>query len=353
MPKSLRDPMGRADMLSRLPERVFSRRRFLLVVGTCAALCLAVLALTPWIGSTGIRWERVVGGMSPDREIFVIARLPRVLFGALVGGSLAVAGVVFQAVLRNSLATPFTLGVSSGSSLGAVVAIWLGLDLVLLGIPVLPIAAFLGAAFAMALVFMIARTRQALPTLTLLLAGVTLNFIFSALIMFMHYASNFTQSYVIARWMMGSLDVVEYGTLLKMFPFIFISFAVLVWKSARFNPLAVGEEWAQTRGVDVDGLKRTAYVASSVLTGTVTAFSGPIGFVGLIVPHTLRLLAGPDHRILIPASFFAGAAFLVLCDTASRTLFAPAEIPVGVITALLGGPFFVILLRRRKGDLFL
>jgi len=312
-----------------------------------------VLLSMPWIGSTDIRWTRVVEGLSPDREILLIARLPRVLFGALVGGSLAVAGVIFQAVLRNSLATPFTLGVSSGSSFGAVVAIWLGLDMIVFGIPFLPIAAFLGAVFAMSLVFVIARTRQTLPAFTLLLAGVTLNFIFSALIMFMHYASNFTQSYMIVRWLMGSLDVVDYRVLLKILPFISISLAVLIWQSGRFNPLAVGEEWAQTRGVDVEGLKRTAYLTGSLLTGAVTAFSGPIGFVGLIVPHTIRLLAGPDHRILIPASFFIGAAFLVLCDTAARTIFAPAEIPVGLITALLGGPFFVILLKRRKGDLFL
>lgn len=307
----------------------------------------------PWVGATDITWQRVWSGVSPDREIFFIARLPRILFGALVGGSLAVAGVLFQAILRNSLATPFTLGVSSGSSFAAVVVIWLGLDVVFLGIPFLPIAAFIGAALTMLLVFFIAQARQALPTFTLLLAGVTLNFIFAALILFIHYAANFTQSYMMVRWLMGSLDVVDYTTLIKITPFVLVALLVLLWHAAELNPLAAGEDWATSRGVDIERLKKLSYFVGSLLTGAVTAFSGPIGFVGLIVPHSLRLVAGPDHRILIPASFFIGAAFLVVCDTAARTLFAPTEIPVGVITALLGGPFFIILLKRKKGELFL
>lgn len=315
--------------------------------------CLVVLLIAPWIGSTDVAFMRVWEGAAPDYGIFVVARLPRILFGALGGGALAVAGVLFQAVLRNALATPFTLGVSSGSSFGAVVAIWLGLDIVVLGIPFISVAAFLGALLTILLVFMIARSRESLPTFTLLLAGVTLNFMFSALILFIHFAAaDFTESFLMIRWMMGGLSSVSYAMILKSAPLIALTVATLAWFAAELNPLSAGEEWATTRGVDVGRLTKTCYITGSLLTGIVTAIAGPIGFVGLIVPHSLRMMVGSDHRVLIPGCFFAGAGFLVLCDTAARTLFAPTEVPVGVITALLGGPFFILLLKRRKGDLF-
>ncbi len=295
----------------------------------------------------------VISGAYPDREIFLIARMPRVLFGAIVGGALAVAGVLFQAILRNSLASPFTLGISSGSSFGAVVAIWLGLDLVVYGVPLISIAAFIGALLTILLVFFIARSGTGLPTFTLLLSGVTLNFVFAALILFIHYASNFQQSYMMVRWMMGSLnDATDFGPVLRTAPFVLVTFAGLIWLSPQLNPLAAGEEWAASRGVDVERVKKLCYFAGSILTGAVTAFAGPIGFVGLIVPHTLRIIVGPDHRLLIPGSFFLGGAFLVVCDTFARTILAPTEIPVGVVTALLGGPFFIFLLKRKPGGLW-
>jgi iron complex transport system permease protein len=321
------------------------------VVGGTAAIFVLVLALAPWTGAVDISWDRVLAGASPDKEIFAV-RVPRVLFGALVGGALAVAGVLFQAILRNSLASPFTLGISSGSSFGAVLAIWLGMDTIILTVPVVSLAAFGGAFLTILLVFFIARTGSMLPTLTLLLAGVTLNFIFGALIVFFHYASTFGQSYMMTRWMMGSLEVVDYNILTRSAPLVLASVAALVWMSPQLNPFAAGEEWAAARGVNVRQVKRRAYFIGSILTGAVTAFSGPIGFVGLIVPHSLRLIAGPDHRVLIPGSFFLGGAFLVVCDTAARTIMAPTEIPVGVITALLGGPFFIALLKRKRGELW-
>jgi len=329
-----------------------SAARFLAVVGLCAMFCLMVLLVTPWLGSTGVTWRNVLAGASPDREIFFVARLPRVLFGALVGGALATAGVLFQAILRNSLADPFTLGVSAGSSLGAFIAIWLGLETVVAGIPTTSVAAFIGAFLTIVLVFFIARTSGAIPTFTLILAGVTLNFIFFAVMMFIHYAANFNESYLMTRWTMGSLDTADMRTVLGAAPFVIGCLAGLMWIAAQLNPLSAGEDWATSRGVDVRRVKTFCYFIASILTGAVTAFSGPIGFVGLIVPHTVRLVIGPDHRLLIPASFFLGSAFLVLCDTAARTIFAPTEIPVGVITALLGGPFFIALLKRKRGDLW-
>jgi len=327
--------------------------RFVSVIGTCVVIFAVVILVAPWIGASNISIRGVLAGVSPDREIFLIARMPRVLFGAIVGGALAVAGVLFQAILRNSLATPFTLGVSSGSSFGAVLAIRLGLNLVVFGVPIISVAAFIGAFLTIMLVFFIARSSTGLPTFTLLLAGVTLNFVFAALILFIHFAANFQQSFYMVRWMMGSLyDATDFSYVSQTAPFVLATLAGLIWMSPQLNPLAAGEEWAAARGVDVERVKKLSYFAGSILTGAVTAFAGPIGFVGLIVPHTLRLLVGPDHRLLIPGSFFLGGAFLVICDTFARTVLAPTEIPVGVVTALLGGPFFIFLLKRRPGDLW-
>lgn len=344
--------MAAAATSFRQREGGLSAARFFAIVGPCAAFCIIVLLVAPWIGSTGVTWRNVIAGISPDREIFLVARLPRILFGALVGGALAMAGVLFQAILRNSLADPFTLGVSAGSSLGAFIAIWLGLEVVVLGIPIVSVAAFIGALLTILLVFFIARTGGTIPTFTLILTGITLNFIFSAVMMFIHYAANFSQGYLMTRWTMGALDTADIRTVLGAAPFVIGCLAGLIWLAAQLNPLAAGEEWAASRGVDVRRVTKLAYFIASILTGAVTAFSGPIGFVGLIVPHAVRLIAGPEHRVLIPASFFLGAAFLVLCDTAARTIFAPTEIPVGVITALLGGPFFIALLKRKRGDLW-
>jgi iron complex transport system permease protein len=327
-------------------EGGLSAARFVVVVGPCFAFCLIVVLIAPWVGSTGVTFRNVWSGVSPDREIFLVARLPRVLFGALAGGALALAGVLFQGVLRNSLADPFTLGVSAGSSLGAFIAISLGLETIVLGVPMVSVAAFIGALLTILLVFFVARTGGTVPTFTLVLAGVTLNFIFLALIMLIHYAADLSESYVMARWMMGTVATADMRTVLGVTPFVLLCLTALIWIGGQLNPLSAGEEWASSRGVDVRRLKRVSYFIGSLLTGTVTAFSGPIGFVGLIVPHAVRLFAGPDHRILIPASFFLGSAFLVLCDTVARTIFAPTEIPVGVITALVGGPFFVVLLKR-------
>ena len=328
-----------------------SVRRFLTVVGSCVLVLAAVLLIAPLIGDQGLSLRGILSSGSTERDILVLVRLPRILFGALVGGALAVAGVLFQALLRNSLATAFTLGISSGSSLGAVIAIWLGLDVAFLGLPVI-LFAFAGALLTVVLVFFIARSSGGLPTFTLLLAGVTLNFIFGALVLFFHYSSNFAQSYMMTTWMMGSLNVVGYTPWVRAVPMVLLAVVFVVVMSPKLNLLAAGEDWASTRGVNVHRLKTTSYFIGSVLTGAVTAFSGPIGFVGLVVPHTLRMVAGPDHRILVPGSFFLGAAFLVLCDTAARTLLSPTELPVGVITALLGGPFFIALLKRKPGELW-
>src|SRR5215467_3586122 len=258
-PPSSGGPMATAAISFRRREDGLSVWRFLAVIGPCALFCLAVILIAPLIGSTGI-------GLSTDRQVLLIARLPRVLFSAVVGGALAVAGVLFQAILRNSLADPFTLGISAGSSFGAVVAIWLGLETVIWGIPTVSIAAFGGAFLAIVLVFFIARTGQVLPTLTLLLAGITLNFVFGAVIMFIHYAANFSQGYLMSRWMMGAVDSADMGTVTHSAPLVVVCLFGLLWISAQLNPLAAGEEWAASRGIDVRRVKNAAYLLGSILT---------------------------------------------------------------------------------------
>ena len=318
-----------------------------MAVGSCALALLILLAVLPLIGSSAVSLSRALANVSPDREIFLHARLSRVLLAALAGGSLALAGVVFQALLRDALATPFTLGVSSGASLGAVIAISLGWQAIA-GLPALWVFAFAGAALTMLLVMRIASKGHRMSSFTLLLSGVTINSMCMAFILFLHYLAPFQQSFSIVRWLMGGVDSVEYSVLAVVAMAIAPAVAVAIIMSRGLNLLAVGEEWAAARGISVRAAATTAYLLGSFLTGVVTAMTGPIGFVGLIVPHALRLLLGADHRLLIPCSFCVGAGFLAACDTVARTLLAPAEIPVGVVTALLGGPFFIWLLRSGK-----
>ncbi|MCF8720881.1 FecCD family ABC transporter permease [Nitrospina gracilis] len=329
-------------------------RRYVQVVTAFFLFFLLILGIAPLIGPTSVDLMKALSRDIPfaenvDANILFIARFPRILLGALTGGALAISGAVLQALLRNDLAAPFTLGISSGASLGAVVAIALNLNFMFLGFSSVPIAAFLGALGAMFLVFSLVKTRHGdFPTGVLLLAGVTANFFFASLVMFIHYLSDFTQSFQIVRWMMGGLDITSYETVWSILPLVLIGLAGLLYIARDLNLISAGVHSAQSRGVDVKRTQKLAFVLASLTTGTVVATSGPIGFVGLIVPHMVRLVIGPDLRLLIPASFFFGASFLVLCDSFGRTFIAPVEIPVGVITALLGGPFFVWLLKRQR-----
>ncbi len=311
------------------------------------------LCISPFVGSVAIdpekalsHWQNISNNL--DANILFAMRLPRTLLAALTGGGLAIAGAAFQALLRNPLATPYTLGVSSGGSLGAVLAIKLGLDISLFGISTTAAFAFLGALGTVFLVYSLARTRNQLPTHILLLAGISLSFFFSAMILFVHYAADFAESYRMVRWLMGGLDILGFDAVWGVLPFWLLGGGVLLLKSSDLNQLSFGSYMAHVRGVDVVKSPRMIYGASSLIVAAVVSVAGPIGFVGLIVPHTVRFLIGPDHRILMPACLLAGAGFLVICDTVARTIFAPTELPVGILTALIGGPFFIGLLFREK-----
>jgi len=340
--------VGRAAGFAAAPLR----RRVGVVTSVSVLTLLAVFLATPLIGPATIDYARAVRGESPDREILFDARVPRVLLALLAGGALTLAGVLFQALVRDALADPYTLGISSGASLGAVVAITLGLRQVG-GYAGVGLAAFLGAGLTLAMVAAIATRGYRMSSFTLLLAGVTVNSFSMAMILFLHNLADVGQSFAIMRWLMGGIELVDYRTL-GMLAAIVLPVAAYVFLHAReWNLLAVGEEWAAARGVAVGRVMFAGYLAGSALTGAVTALTGPIGFIGLILPHALRLWLGADHRVLAPAAFFGGAAFLALCDTAARTVLSPTEIPVAVITAMLGGPFFLWLLRSRRRSLWL
>jgi len=329
------------------------RERWPFVAGSFALLVIAVFA-APLIGSSSIAFGRVFDVGAPfdqnvDAQIFFIARLPRALAAALVGASLAAAGVVFQALLRNPLATPYTLGVSTGAALGAMLAITFGWTLPLLAIPAVSAAALIGAMVSVLVVYGLARARHAgLSTTVLLLAGVTLNAFFSALILFVQYLGSPADIYRAMRWLMGNLDVSSYAPLGGALPLVIAAAAMFVWLARPLNLMAAGPEAAESRGLDVHRTQRIAFFAASIITGAAVAVGGPIGFVGIIVPHLVRLVAGADHRIVLPAAAFTGGAFLVACDVLARTIIAPVELPVGIVTATIGGPFFLWMLVRKS-----
>ena len=328
------------------------RTRLAVTLAGFGAATVAVCVLAPLVGSTQISLTRAFDRSIPfadnvDAQIFFVARLPRVLSGALVGAALAAAGVVFQALLRNPLATPFTLGVSAGASLGAMLVIILGITISIGPFSAVPLASFAGAAVATVIVYWLATPyRRAMSTSVLLLAGVTLNSFFSALIMFVQYIADFSQAYRASRYLMGDLDVGSFEPVVAAAPVIAIAFAMFAVLPSALNVLSLGADAAATRGVDVARAQRLAFFSAALATSAAVSLAGPIGFVGIVVPHLVRLMVGVDHRIVLPAAALFGAAFLVVCDLGARTLLAPVEIPVGVLTAMIGGPFFLWLLVR-------
>lgn len=330
-----------------------SQRRLVAVVASFGVVTLAVLLVAPTLGSTPISLRRAFDPSVPwadnvDAQIFFVARLPRVLAGALVGSTLAAAGVVLQALLRNPLATPFTLGVSASAALGAMLAIAFDLNLALGATATVPMASFGGALVGTGAVYLLAtRINRALSTNVLLLAGVTLNTFFSALVTFVQYLVDFADWYRTARWLLGNLDVSSFDPILASLPLVGVSFAGFALLPRALNLLTLGEDVAATRGVDVGRAQRIAFLSASLATAAAISLAGPIGFIGVVVPHLVRLLVGSDHRLVLPASLLFGAAFLVVCDLIARTVMAPIELPVGVVTAMIGGPFFLWLLLRK------
>ena len=319
-----------------------------------AALSVAALVVAPFVGMHVMSPLEVLRAEF-ERRVFFQLRVPRVLVGYLAGGGLAVCGMVFQAVFRNPLADPYTLGIASGASFGASLAILFGGAVGLAGLPATSAGAFAGAMLAMAIVYGFTRIPRIASGLSVLLVGVAISFMFSSFLMFAQFMSDQRHSFAIVRWLMGGLEVYGYGNVLMMLPLYLAGLVVVGLKLPELDHLLTGEDLAATRGVDVARTKVALFTATSLTVSAVVSLCGPVGFVGLMAPHICRLFFANDHRVLAPASFLFGGAFLVICDAAARTIIAPTEIPVGVITALCGGPFFLWLLLarvRRGGEVF-
>jgi iron complex transport system permease protein len=330
--------------------------RYAAVLAALAALLGLAALVAVKTGQVSITWgelARVLGG--PDaREalpgparILLDLRLPRVLLGVVVGAALGTAGVVFQAVLRNPLADPYLLGLSGGAALGAVLVILTGAAA---HSPVLvPLAAFAGALLAVTAVWRLAAGAGALPPTALILSGVVVSAFCSALVMFLTAISPAGRVQGALFWMMGSLASPPAGILPIASAAVGGGILLLALSGHQLNALSLGEDTAAHLGLSVSRVRLKLFLAASLVTGAAVSASGLVGFVGLVVPHALRNLIGADHRLLVPAAGLAGAAVVVLADAAARSLVPPAEIPVGVVTALLGAPFFLILLHRRRG----
>lgn len=277
-------------------------------------------------------------------------RMPRVILTALIGGALAAAGTAMQGLFKNPMADPYILGVSSGASLGAAIAIVSG-GISFFGIWTLPIHAFVGATLSTWLVYSLARLGNKVPIYTLLLAGVALSSLLSSLVSFIMII-NSEELKQIVYWMLGSFTGTGWDHVKAALPFILLGLSLLLFFAKDLNAMLFGEEAAQNLGINVELTKKLLLTFSALTVAAAVSVSGTIGFVGLIIPHTVRLLVGPDHRILLPTATIVGAIFMVFTDTLARTILAPVEIPVGIITAFLGGPFFIYLLKKKHIDLF-
>ena len=344
------------------PPFLLSFRRWvvsILLLAGCSLLiliaCLHFGAQRISLGDTLQIFSRMIqdgqAGLASTGSVGIIlvhVRLPRLLLGFMVGGCLAAVGVGLQALVRNPLADPYILGISSGAAMGAAVAMSLGIGNSLLANSALPLCALLGGLFSIALVYRIASFSGHLPVHTLLLAGVILNAVFSALIMFVTSIMDPTSLFRIMSWLMGSLTAPEYPLLAILALYLAVGTCILFSQAGPLNILTLGEETARSLGVEVERVKKTLFFTSALLTGAVVSVSGIIGFVGMVIPHAVRMVLGADHRLLLPASAFVGGMLLMVADTVARTAIAPAEIPVGVVTALVGGPFFISLLMSRK-----
>ncbi len=334
-----------------------TRKRVLLVVALGLATVLAALAASCSLGAQPISLARALSGADPDRSILLGLRLPRALLGAVVGCALAAAGTALQALLRNPLADPFVLGVSGGAALGgtlvllaatAAARVLAPLGPILGSAPPVAAGAVAGAAGATLLVFALGRVGGRLLPEAALLVGVVFNAFAAAMITLLKVLVPPDQAARLLYWLMGAIGYETSGTLALGAAVVLVAVAALLVLSARLNLLALGEDEAASLGVHVSRARAGVLLAASAATGAAVALSGMVGFVGLIVPHAVRRVLGPDHRLLVPASALFGAAFLVIADALARVAFLPlgTEPPVGALTAFLGGPLFLWMLRR-------
>ena len=346
-----------------LPRGFLKRRWHVYVI--IIVLMLLVLVLATSIGSVSVPFTTTFSILSDklpfaditptwepniDTIIFDI-RLPRVILAGLVGAALAIAGATYQGLFRNPLADPYLIGVAQGASLGAVVGFLLPVTWNLAGFGVVPIFAFVGALLATTTVYLLARVGKTLPVTTLILAGVALSALLSSIVSYLVITSGESLRGIIF-WLMGSFALSDWSEVRVVFPYVAVGSIVLMLFGRMLNVMQLDEEQAQQLGVNVERLKIILLAAATLITAASVSFVGTIGFVGIIIPHAVRLVWGSGHRSLLPLSILVGAIFMILTDLLARTVMAPTEIPIGVITAICGAPFFLYLLRRRKKAIF-
>ncbi len=351
--------------LELMASRTLTRSRWWIWVSSACCVTGIVFIGCLGLGTQAIPYAQIIGivmsavvGTSiepnlgdPTSIILLQVRMPRVVLAFLVGGSLAMVGVALQALLRNPLADPFVIGISSGAALGAAIALLFGVGVSMGSISALPVCAFVGALFSLMVMYRISSVQVGFSVYTLLLAGVVLNAIFSAFIMFLTSIADPNRVFGMYAWLMGTLTGPDWSTLGILVLYLGAGLIMLGMHAQSLNLLTLGEETARSLGVEVERVKKTVFLAAALLTGAVVSFSGIIGFVGLIIPHAVRLVVSADHRLLLPIAGLVGGMFLMMADTVARTALSPSEFPVGVITALVGGPIFLWLLTMRQTQL--
>lgn len=317
----------------------------------CALLVLTFF-ITPWLGERSLDYGVLSRPLAVDVDavIFWQIRVPRMLLAFLAGVGLSLSGVVFQAMFRNPLATPYTLGVAGGASFGVALWVKLGLCFSFFGIGGISLAAMTGALFSILLLRGLVKVSGRSSPMTMLLGGVAISFFFSSLIMLLQYLMDLGDSFRVIHWLMGDIGRANADSVLQVFPFVASGALIVTYLRRELNHLSVSDEIAASRGVNVEGVRGVLFLAVSLMVAGIIAVCGPIGFVGIMAPHMCRLIFGANHRVLVPTSLVFGGLFLTWCDTLARTVSTNSELPVGIITALLGGPFFLWLLFKNNGS---
>ncbi len=347
-----------------IPTFLQKRRCLYSVIGL-VALLVVTMVLAATVGSVQIPFFttcRVLLSQLPlvdiaptwpstTETIILEIRLPRVILASLVGAALAIAGATYQGLFRNPLADPYLIGVAQGAALGAVIGFLLPFDWYGMGFGVIPLLAFTGALFSVAIVYSLARVGKTLPVTTLILAGVALGALWGSIVSYLIINSE-EKMHGIIFWLMGSFSLTQWSEVKVVLPYVVVGVAIILLYSRSLNVMQLDEEQAQQLGINVERLKLILLAAATLITAAAVSFVGTIGFVGIIIPHAVRLVWGPDHRFLLPLSVLTGAVFLILADIVARTALAPTEVPIGVITAICGVPFFLYLLRRKKRAVF-
>ena len=334
---------------------MLTRKRFFFLITGYVLFSAATLIIAPFFGSESLSWRHVLDAVvsnhaSVDADIFILHRLPRVLLAFLVGGSLALAGGSLQVVLKNPLAEPFILGIAGSGALGAVIAISVpGLYIHAGPFSSVQLFSMTGCIICIVIIYRLAANTMGISMNTILLAGVTINILCGATILLVRYLVSPHLLVSMDRWMMGGLDIIGYREIISILPLLLPGLVLLFMQGNTLNQLAFGKEMAAGHGVNITRVQKQVFLGTGLSTAAAVSMAGPIGFVGLIIPHAVRRLTGVDHRVVLPASFCLGGSFLTLCDLIARTVVSPTEMPVGIITAIVGGPVFLkILLKKNR-----